>query len=63
MGRNAHKTANNIEGSKFATLICFPKVRLIPTQNISMAPTSDKLDNACTVKNGSSKLARRVMVP
>ena len=50
-------------GSRLATLIFFPHTRLTPTQKIMTEPVRDKLERACSVINGSSSLARRVIVP
>ena len=38
----AHKTANTMVGSIFATLIFLPQIKLTPTQNISIDPVMDK---------------------
>ena len=50
-------------GSRFATLIRFPQIRLVPTQKISIEPVSDMLDKACSVMKGSTSRASSVMDP
>ena len=51
------------DGSRLATLIFCPNIRLIPTQNIKMFPIYDRLLRAASVINGCRNPASRVIVP
>lgn len=54
----AHITEITIAGNRLAILIFFSQIRLIPTQNINIEPTIERLSNANGVITGSIKLEK-----
>ncbi len=48
-------------GNMFATFIFVGNIRLTPTQNINMEPTTNKLEITVSVRNGSIYLTKSVI--
>ena len=56
-------TAGITAGSRFATRIFLPQIRLIPTQKISTFPTKERYPMAVSVMIGRITVASRVTAP